>query len=114
VLFDADAQVADTSDAALLFSDPCCLNYGSTPFEILAGCFQLLASPSPQKRSGVFRQFVVPCFESVVSVRRHQQTKPSGRHDTPGVVQKASQRSPACQYTNADRIARGQTNCPPS
>jgi hypothetical protein len=35
ILFDNSAQVADTGDAALLFSDPGSLDYGGTAFEFL-------------------------------------------------------------------------------
>ena len=40
VLFDDSAQVADTGDAALLFSEPDSLSYGGTAFEFLADAWR--------------------------------------------------------------------------
>jgi len=40
VLFDDSAQVADTGDAALLFSEPDGLSYGGTAFEFLADAWR--------------------------------------------------------------------------
>ena len=40
ILFDDSAQVADTGDAALLFSDPDGLSYGGTAFEFLADAWR--------------------------------------------------------------------------
>jgi len=40
LLFDDSAQVADTGDAALLFSEPDSLSYGGTAFEFLADAWR--------------------------------------------------------------------------
>ena len=40
ILFDDSAQVADTGDAALLFSEPDALSYGGTAFEFLADAWR--------------------------------------------------------------------------
>jgi hypothetical protein len=40
LLFDDSAQVADTGDAALLFSEPDGLSYGGTAFEFLADAWR--------------------------------------------------------------------------
>jgi len=45
ILFDDSAQVADTGDAALLFSEPDGLSYGGTAFEFLADAWRRWPAP---------------------------------------------------------------------